>query len=781
MSILGLVLLLGALIISACTPIPDGSTEAVTVLSTDVTPEGPVDMEYANARNAALAYIGERYGEQAPSPDLAWTGENITPEGMTGSGIYQYTAQDWAVKVSSLVVIPDSFVYEVVVTNQTTGFCWDGEVDATGQVTESPPRPQPKASERVLAAREAALVYLSERYGEQAPPLGLAWAEEYTTPERLVGSATFEFTFEDWVVTVTYAILPPERTVYQVVVTNRATGFQWEGKVDATGQVMEQGASEQEWFDPARARDAALAHVRQRYGLGWSGDAAPPELTWMEENITPGYPDKPVPGSVTLRYTGRTEVEAEDWVVTVSYAVLPPERTIYQVAVTDQTTGFQWEGEVSATGQVSDASDSTPAPVSAPDPARARDAALAYVSERYGEQVPAPELDWIEKEVSAEGLIGSVALEYSALGQDWAITVAFPVVAPENIIYQVVVTNPAIGFEWQGKVDAAGQVTEQPTQVPTATTDWKTYTNERYGYSLKYPPDCTFGPMPKGCKQKPPEERPSECLCFLDTQDPDQVHLEAFTGEKDNLTGAAFWVTRLAFDPPPGTDLIEWIREKIHYEKIPDEPNAKVGGIPAVRFYSPRSPQAFSQEEIYFIKDDKPLKIYMIDVDDKNNRELYDRISFALDISIETPTTVRPVVAWYGYVASTPDGAQFDDYLVLEPEGTGEIGLEGANAEIEAGIIALRDKEAPGKYVHFWGVLTCDVLDYGGCQLLVTRLRPDDGPGPFFNPDPVEGWEGTVYNGPPGPRSGGDDYFALVGDFNVQYGIWSTDSAINSQ
>ena len=394
---------------------------------------------------------------------------------------------------------------------------------------------------------------------------------------------------------------------------------------------------------------------------------------------------------------------------------------------------------------------------------------------------PSAELDWIEKEVSAEGLVGSVALEYSALGQDWAITVAFPVVAPENIIYQVVMTNPAIGFEWQGKVDATGQVTEQPTQVPTATTDWKTYTNERYGYSLKYPPDCTFGPMPKGCKQKPPEERPSECLCFLDTQDPDQVHLEAFTGEKDDLTGAAFWVTRLAFDPPPGADLIEYMREKFpFYADIPNEPNAKVGGIPAVRLYTPPSPMAFSSEEIYFIQDGKLFRILMHDVDEQANRELYDRISFALDISIETPTAGRPVVAWYGYVASTPDGAQFDDYLVLEPEGTAEIGLEGVNAEIEAEIVALRDKEEPGKYAHFWGSLTCDVLDYGGCQLLVTRLRPD-GPGPFFDPDPVEGWEGTVYSGPPGPRSGGDDYFALVGDFNVQYGIWSTDSAINSQ
>ena len=168
--------------------------------------------------------------------------------------------------------------------------------------------------------------------------------------------------------------------------------------------------------------------------------------------------------------------------------------------------------------------------------------------------------------------------------------------------------------------------------------DWKTYTNERYGYSLRYAPDCTFGPMPGHCKEKPPEERPPECLCFLNAEDPDQVFLQAFTGERDNLKLATFSVSRLAFDPPPGTDLIEYVGEKFpHYEEIPNEPNAKVGGIPAVMLYTPPSPQAFSMEEIYFIKDDKLFRIFMNDVDEKANRELYDRISSALDISVETP------------------------------------------------------------------------------------------------------------------------------------------------
>ena len=167
--------------------------------------------------------------------------------------------------------------------------------------------------------------------------------------------------------------------------------------------------------------------------------------------------------------------------------------------------------------------------------------------------------------------------------------------------------------------------------------DWKTYANELYGYSLRYPPDCTFGPMPGYCKEKPPEERSPECLCFLNAEDPDRVFLQAFTGEKDDLKGAEFSVSRLAFDPPPGTDLIEYVREKFpHFEEIPNEPNAKVGEIPAVRLYTPRSPMAPSYEEIFFIKDDKFFRISMLDVDEEVNRELYDGISSVLDISVET-------------------------------------------------------------------------------------------------------------------------------------------------
>ena len=168
-----------------------------------------------------------------------------------------------------------------------------------------------------------------------------------------------------------------------------------------------------------------------------------------------------------------------------------------------------------------------------------------------------------------------------------------------------------------------------------ATTDqpqgWIRYDNQKYGYNLHYPPDCTFGPMPAGCKEKPPEERPQECLCFINGENPDDVFMQAFLGEGDQLTLASFALSHYdtpVYNPPPGTDLIGWIKARFSemFEDIPDETNMEIGGIPAVSIYSPQSPMAPSYEEIYFIKNDILFRINMLDVDNDDNRELYDQI-----------------------------------------------------------------------------------------------------------------------------------------------------------
>jgi len=162
------------------------------------------------------------------------------------------------------------------------------------------------------------------------------------------------------------------------------------------------------------------------------------------------------------------------------------------------------------------------------------------------------------------------------------------------------------------------------------TDNWQTYENEKFQYSFKYPSNCLYGPLPGYCKQSPPEERPQECRCYLNGEDLNSVSLGTFTGPKDNLNGASFIVFHSIYvdyySPPAGTDLVSWVKENFPHQDVPDESNMELDGITAVKVYTPFSGMAYSQEDIYFIKNDKLFSISILDVDNSDNRELYDQI-----------------------------------------------------------------------------------------------------------------------------------------------------------
>jgi hypothetical protein len=135
-----------------------------------------------------------------------------------------------------------------------------------------------------------------------------------------------------------------------------------------------------------------------------------------------------------------------------------------------------------------------------------------------------------------------------------------------------------------------------------------------------------------------------------------------------------------------------------------------------------------------------------------------------------------PVVGWYGQVVGLPADARYDDFLRLLPLGAGDVGLTGADADIEAEIERLRDS---GTNAHFWGAIVCGVPDYDGCQIAVTRVIPE-GTGPYPDPNPVEGWEGRYFFGR--GLGGFDDCFILdfYGPFGIRYGIRGADEALEA-
>jgi|GEM_PF-1798584 len=168
--------------------------------------------------------------------------------------------------------------------------------------------------------------------------------------------------------------------------------------------------------------------------------------------------------------------------------------------------------------------------------------------------------------------------------------------------------------------------------TPDRTSDWPEYINSDLGYSFKYPVGCFLGPLGVGCKQNPPEERPPECLCFLNAEDPYVVMMQSFVGDPaEGLILVSFMVAyhdTPAYKPPEGEDWVKWLKETWSYlsDEMPDEANQTFGGLPAVRIYTPGGGGGSSAENIFVVKDGKLIQISMINVDVEEQREFYELI-----------------------------------------------------------------------------------------------------------------------------------------------------------
>jgi len=95
------------------------------------------------------------------------------------------------------------------------------------------------------------------------------------------------------------------------------------------------------------------------------------------------------------------------------------------------------------------------------EPRAALDLALSYFAELHGADAPAADMAWQETIIPADGLVGSQTVEYLSEDGEWTARVSYPVVAPQAIIYEVVLTAPALRQRWTATVNATGQVTRQ--------------------------------------------------------------------------------------------------------------------------------------------------------------------------------------------------------------------------------------------------------------------------------------------------------------------------------
>jgi len=168
------------------------------------------------------------------------------------------------------------------------------------------------------------------------------------------------------------------------------------------------------------------------------------------------------------------------------------------------------------------------------------------------------------------------------------------------------------------------------TEADTGSDEWKTFTNEQFGYSFEVPAFCYEGPLPGDCKQSPPEEQPEECLCFVDGTDPEFVSFQKFTITSEETSLATIWImspdTR-AYSPAEGADLVSFIQQEwsdMGLGELPDEPNLDLDGLHAVSLLIPQSQGGAAAQEVFFFKENRLFRITMIDNLVESNMNLYE-------------------------------------------------------------------------------------------------------------------------------------------------------------
>lgn len=145
--------------------------------------------------------------------------------------------------------------------------------------------------------------------------------------------------------------------------------------------------------------------------------------------------------------------------------------------------------------------------------------------------------------------------------------------------------------------------------------------------------------------------------------------------------------------------------------------------------------------------------------------------------------TSEEFVDWWGIIASTPSGAQYDDYFErrdLEQQYI-YFGIDSMDPAVQAQIDAVRDS---GKVVHLYGTLFSNVPDYNGSQVQVSRIEvEEEASGGYMEPGTSEeftDWWGVINSTPHGAQY--DDYFErqdLGGA--ILFGVDSMDSAVQAQ
>ena len=152
LDLLIVLIILCSIILSACGAVPAfAGVLPVSQIESETEPSLPPVVGPEAAREAALDFVRTSFGSSAPSPDLIWVGGEAPAGELVGSSSFLYVSDDWTMRVSFSLVAPQETIYSVMMQAESTGFFWEGLVDAYGQaITTSVDFEKPSAAPEVV-------------------------------------------------------------------------------------------------------------------------------------------------------------------------------------------------------------------------------------------------------------------------------------------------------------------------------------------------------------------------------------------------------------------------------------------------------------------------------------------------------------------------------------------------------------------------------------------------------------------------------------------------------
>jgi len=196
------------------------------------------------------------------------------------------------------------------------------------------PAPTPTAAAgipgEVLGVRDSVLVYVRQAYAGEAPPDGVTWVGQLSSPEDLVGVSSYEFASGTWLMTVQAPVVSLDLMIYGIELRNDVTGFRWTAKLDASYSVLESNLDVA--AEVLAVRDAILLHVAENY----SHRAPAEDLVWVGVRTT----REGSMGHESCQFASGA------WTMRVEYDLVLPARRIYRVELGNSGSGFAWRGQI---------------------------------------------------------------------------------------------------------------------------------------------------------------------------------------------------------------------------------------------------------------------------------------------------------------------------------------------------------------------------------------------------------------------------------------------------